>query len=232
MNIDKIFPDENAVKAQNDILDSLEASLGSLNTNTDKDATKTTQTEQIFDLQLDLIDDSDAEFKRILKWFNDSRKRMHHYDHVKVLEMYKVEINSNKTQFNTDKLDNIQEVWHGTSASNLLSIFKQGLKVSPPNTAAIAGKLYGNGTYGSKTSSKSMGYTFGRWGQSANDYGFLFVCDFAMGKAYYPNSYGIKSIPSGHDSCWALPEKTGLHNDELIVYKNEQVNLKYLLKLK
>jgi hypothetical protein len=156
---------------------------------------------------------------------------MHSYDKVNVKEIFTITIHEMANAFD-NKMGNNEEVWHGTSQANCLSILKSGLKTSPPNTAAIAGKLFGAGVYGAKSSSKSLGYSLGRWGQGGTgDSAWLFVCAFAMGKVYETRAYGC-SRPSGYDSIWAKASSGGLHNDELIVYKNNQVNIKYLLECK
>jgi poly [ADP-ribose] polymerase len=144
--------------------------------------------------------------------------------------MFSVKVHEMDKNFDT-KLGNVTEVYHGTSQANLLSILKSGLKTSPPSSAYIAGKMFGNGIYGAINSSKSLGYTFGRWGGSQGDSGWLFVCDFAMGKIHEP--HGTCSRPAaGCDSVWAKSHKCGLNHDELIVYRNNQVNIRYLLECK
>ena len=50
-----------------------------------------------------------------------------------------------------------------------------------------------------------------------------------MGKIY-ETRYSC-SKPSGYDSVWAKAGG-GLANDELIVYRNKQVKIKYLLECK
>ena len=79
-----------------------------------------------------------------------------------MVNVFKVKIHDMAAAFNPD---NVKEVFHGTSEANNLSILKSGLRVSPPATAAIAGKMFGNGVYGAINSSKSLGYTYGNWGQ-------------------------------------------------------------------
>jgi poly [ADP-ribose] polymerase len=231
-NVRSIFPDDGAIKKEGDILDSLEASFKSITAaKAPVKATAATAAEQLFHVELDVMDRDAKEWKRIQKWFSESNKPMHNYQGAKITDIYTVAIDDNVKRYDPAK-GTITEVWHGTSIANVLSIMKSGLKVSPPNTAAIAGKMFGNGIYGSQTSSKSMGYTFGRWGQGSNDTGYLFVLDFVMGRPYYPTTYGMTSLPSGYDSCWALPNKTGLHNDELIVYNESKFKIKYLLEVK
>jgi poly [ADP-ribose] polymerase 2/3/4 len=230
IDIKALFPDNDAILKQNNILDSLEASYKSVISAPAKtDDGKAPELEKVFAADLDICTD-DKERKRLVDYYERTKKRMHGYDHVKVREIYTVDINHMTKAYNT-KLGNDTEVYHGTSQANLLSILKSGLKVSPPSTAYIAGKMFGNGTYGAINSSKSLGYTFGRWGGSTADSGWLFVCDFAMGKIYKPR--GRCSEPAaGYDSVWAESAACGLAHDELIVYKDNQTRIKYLLECK
>ncbi len=225
-----VFPDKTAVQKESDLLDALENSLALVAKTppTQKDAKPV---EQVFKLRLDVLDDQ-YKRDRITEKFEKSKKRMHSYDNVKIREIYLIDIEDYNKDFR-EELGQIEHVYHGSSQSNILSLLKSGILISPPATAQIAGKMFGNGVYGSQTSSKSLGYTLGRWGQSKGDSGWLVLCDFAMGKPFYPTSYGgLSKIPSGYDSCWALPGKTGLQNDELIVYKTNQIKMKYLVEVK
>lgn len=228
LHYEDIFPSLDAVKKESDVLDALENSVELATQPKEQD--DTAPVEQIFNLEMGLVSDKKI-ITHITDWYKRTNKGMHGYQNVQIRNIYEINpVKYNDNFVSSDK--NIQEVWHGSGQSNILSILKTGLFCSPPSTAAIAGKLFGNGVYGSQTSSKSLGYSLGRWGQSSGDSGWLFVCDFAMGKAHYPTTYGINSIPSGYDSCWALPEKTGLYNDELIVYNENRIRLKYLLEVK
>ena len=225
------FIDSFSFDKELNILDSLEASFQTVQTskpveNENKDVPK------IFEVKLSFVDQKDSQYSLIEEWYESSKKRMHGYDNVKIANIYEVSISSMDQAFTEKgvKYGNIEKVFHGTSEANLLSILKSGLKVSPPSTAYIAGKMFGNGVYGAKESSKALGYTFGRWGGSVAQSGWLFVCNFAMGKTYDPNHSG--SPPSGYDSTWAKAKKCGLYHDELIVYKNEQIQITHLLECK
>lgn len=225
-----VIPDDNALQKQMDLIDSLESSYQAMSTQPATPNIPAKKQEEVFKVDLDVLTDT-AERNRLERFFEASKKRMHGYDNVRVREIFLVNIHEMTNHYES-KTTPHQEVFHGTSGANCLSILKGGLKVSPPSTAAIAGKLYGNGVYGSTCSSKSIGYTFGRWvSGSGIDYGYLFICDFAMGNIFYPKTYKA-SKPNGYDSIWAKPENTGLHNDELIVYRNNQVKIKYLLEIK
>jgi len=228
--VESVFPDVDAIKKQADILDSLEASYKALMTAAPKKADgKPASLEKVFEVDLDILRDA-SEQRRLEDYYHRSMKSMHGYGHVKIRQMYKVCMTDMDKAFHR-ALGHITEVYHGTSQANILSILKTGLRTAPPSTAYIAGKMFGNGIYGAINSSKSLGYTYGRWGGSSGDSGWLFVCDFAMGKIDYPT--GTCHRPAaGHDSVWAKASRVHLNHDELIVYKNNQVNIKYLLECK
>jgi poly [ADP-ribose] polymerase len=228
LQYEDIFPTVDVIKKESDLLDALDNSVDiALKPN----VTNNSPIEKVFNLNMSLVTDSKV-IKKIQDWYNNTNKAMHHYTNVKIVNIYEVDIVDYNANF-VKSPQNIKEVWHGSGQSNILSILKTGLFCSPPSTAAIAGKMWGCGVYGSETASKSLGYTLGRWGQGAGDSGWLFVCSFDMGKPYYPNSRnGFSKLPDGYDSCWALPDKTGLLNDELIVYSEDRIKIKYLIEVK
>jgi poly [ADP-ribose] polymerase len=228
IDVGLIFPNEDAIKKQSDILDSLEASYKTVTSSPTPDSGDS-KIEKVFEVELDICNDN-KERARLADNFERTKKQMHGYGHIKIREVYKVTIMDMFKGFDA-KLGNVVEVYHGTSQANLLSILKSGLKVAPPSTAYIAGKMFGNGVYGAVDSSKSLGYTFGRWGGSQADSGWLFICDFAMGRVHEP-THTCSHPASGCDSVWAKSKKCNLYHDELIVYRNNQVNIKYLLECK
>jgi len=214
-------------------LDSLEASYTTVlsKDKTDKTNDSPVVEEQIFNLSLDVLPNKDKEFVELNKWFETSKKKQHGYDNIHIKNIYTVSIKENRDLFEKQgkSYGNITKVFHGTSEANLLSILKSGMKVSPPSTAYIAGKMFGNGVYGAVQSSKALGYTLGRWGGSTTDSGWLFICNFAMGKTYNPTNTG--SPPSGYDSVWARSGDCNLYHDELIVYKNSQIEITHLIEV-
>lgn len=228
LHYEDIFDTSESIQKESDVIDALENSLSLATTPTATPDDKTVE-EKVFDLSIE-VETDDKVRKRLEKWYEDTKKAMHSYGNVKVREIYNVDLLKYNANFR-EELANRVQVWHGSGQSNILSILKSGLFTSPPSTAAIAGKMFGNGVYGSETSSKSLGYSLGRWGQSSGDSGWLFVCEFAMGNPYYAKN-SLSNIPSGYDSCWALPKNTSLYNDELIVYNENQIRIKYLLEVK
>jgi hypothetical protein len=230
LRVESVFPDIASIQKQADILDSLEASHKALVTQPKNSNNPTQEIEKVFEVDLDVLTDN-RERDRLEEYYTKSMKSMHGYDHIKIRQMFTVKVHEMDKGYNR-KSENHVEVYHGTSQANLLSILKSGLKCSPPSTAYIAGKMFGNGIYGAINSSKSLGYTYGRWGGSTSgDSGWLFVCDFAMGKIYEPTST-CSGPAAGYDSVWAKAQKVRLNHDELIIYKNNQVNIKYLLECK
>jgi hypothetical protein len=228
-DVKRIFPDTSSVQKQEDILQSLEASYKAITTiKPATDGNKPAQ-EQVFQVDLDVLSDN-IEIERLSKWFYGSNHATHGYRNVKIQNFLKVKIHDNWNGFN-ERLGNVKEVWHGSGEGNLLSILKSGLRVSPPSTTYLTGKMFSDGHYGALDSSKSMQYTFGRFGGNSGTSGWLFVMDFSLGNTFYIKSYG-GSRPSGYDSIWAKKENTGLRFDELIVPKDNQVRIKYLLEIK
>lgn len=227
--VESVFPDLDAVQKQSDILDSLEASYKAMTSTPAKADTKGDTLEKVFEVELAVLKDA-AEQRRIEDFYQKSMKSMHGYGHVKIRQMFTVDVKDMTAGYDK-KLGNDIEVYHGTSQANLLSILKSGLKTAPPSTAYIAGKMFGNGIYGAINSSKSLGYTFGRWGGGTGDSGWLFLCQFAMGKTYEPTST-LNHPPAGYDSVWAKAQKVRLAHDELIVYRNNQVRITHLLECK
>lgn len=225
-----VIPDDNALQKQMDLIDSLESSYQAMSSQPATPNAPTKKQEEVFKVDLDVLIDN-AERNRLERFFESSKKRMHGYDNVRVREIFLVNIHEMTNHYENKTTPN-QEVFHGTSQANCLSILKSGLKTSPPSTAAIAGKMFGNGIYGAINSTKSLGYSYGRWGQGGvGDSGWLFICEFAMGKAQVVYNSKSNGADRGYDSIWAKAGQA-LANDELIVFRNSQVKIKYLLECK
>lgn len=227
LKVEQLFPDEASIAKQGDLLDAMESSYQA--TNTAPAANK--KIEKVFDVKLDILNDA-RERKRIQDKYYNTRKGMHASSHLKVKEIYEVEIASTKSEFDKYgvKVGTIKELWHGTSKANLLSILKGGLHVSPPSTARIAGKMFGNGIYFASDSTKSLNYAYGYWSGTRDNEAFMFLADVAMGKYYVPKGSYERLPRQGFDSTWAQGNKSGVINDEFIIYSANQHNLKYLVE--
>lgn len=230
LNYSDIFPTKESIQKESDLLDALENSLSLLSTQKPNQV-KTETKEKVFHTKLEILNNKTERDRIISKYYN-TRKNSHVCSHLKIKEIYKVEIQLTKENFdnNSKKIGNIQELWHGTSVSNLLNILRSGLKIQPPSTAKISGALFSSGLYFASASTKSLNYSYGYWSGKRESSVFLFLADVAIGRYFVPSGKMNNPPPSGYDSYWAKPGKSGIINDEYIVPKEYQHNLTYLLE--
>jgi len=224
-----------AVQRQKSIVDSLQASLVQA-TQAPQDAQDDAQTdaEKVFDVQLDLVTDK-AVISEINRLYKGSKNNAHACSHLQVKTVYAVQIATEQAAFESKGkvIGNVKRLWHGTRASNVLSILKQGLVIPPSSSAHCTGRMYGDGLYFSDQSTKSLNYSHGvTWGHgSADNNCFMFLADVAMGKSYKPTSGWGKRFPvAGYDSTFAKAGVSGVRNNEMIVYKTYQASLKFLVE--
>lgn len=226
--IDSIFVDDSEIASQDSLLDSLEATLKTIS-NTPKKKKKK-KSEVVFDVDLILKKDK-ATRDKVNKLYKKTWQSMHQSSSMKVKTIYAVRISTVAEAFETvgSKCGNIQELWHGTSIANLLSILKSGLIIPKRPTH---GFMFGAGLYFSDQSTKALNYASGYWSGGRNNNCFMFLADVAMGKSFTPSSYGSRgSLPrKGYDSTFAEGRKSGVANNEMIVYTTAQANLKYLVE--
>ncbi len=234
------FSDSTQIAKQNQILDGLQASLSQAATdkkNADDAVGDNDTDEQVFNTDLMIVEDAEI-IKPIFDNFYARRSRQHNCYHYEPIKLWSVKIAPMINAYNKYgvTLSNRIDGYHGTGAENCLSLLKTGFMVRPPSNAAISGKMFGCGIYtapchidGSAT--KALNYAVGYWGGRSSNRTFMFICDVAMGKYHTPlGPYG--GPPKGYDSCWAKGRgKSGVLNDECIVYKESQVNIKYLMEL-
>jgi poly [ADP-ribose] polymerase len=227
-----VFPDINAVQSQNQILDALEVSIQSvLNTPVQKDEKTEDDTPKLFDVKLELVEDGKI-YDRITKKFLETLHRGHASSYLKPKTIYSVDIKTMADAFEKkgEPMEGVMLLWHGTRTENCLSILKAGLQVSPPRSAQITGKMFGNGIYFSDQSTKSLNYSQGFWSGKNDNNPYMFLADVAMGKYYVPKG-AYESLPkSGYDSTFAKANISGVINNEMVIYKTYQCNLTYLME--
>ena len=134
-------------------------------------------------------------------------------------------------------------LFHGTRSENVWNILKTGLVLRPQNVV-ISGKMFGHGIYFAPSSQKSLGYTSLRgsyWAKGGQDSGFMILHAVAYGKPYDVYSFDSKyynydyralrnACPGAH--CLHAHGGTGmLKNDEIIVYKEEQLLPLFLIEI-
>jgi len=142
----------------------------------------------------------------------------------------------------SEKIIEIRFLWHGSRNENWWSILGSGLVLRPTN-AIINGKMFGYGIYYAPRAQKSIGYTSvsgSYWANGNSKTAFMALMEVAYGKPYNVYSFDSKYYNFDYkrlqDTC---PEANSLHahagnmlkNDEIIVYKEEQCTIKYLVEI-
>ena len=140
-------------------------------------------------------------------------------------------------------------LWHGSRNENWWSIINTGLVLRPTN-AVITGKLYGMGTYFAPKARKSLGYTSvsgSYWAHGNDTSGFMALMDVAYGtpfdvydfnsKYYNMNYENLQKFKEGANCLHAhagasLGGYSSLKNDEIVVYKEDQCTIRYLVELR
>lgn len=164
-------------------------------------------------------------------------------DAYKVSHIINVTNNRTKTAYEQYKAEKGIEnrgchlLWHGSRTENWWSIAKNGMSLNP--NAVITGKMFGQGLYFAPKAQKSMGYTDMQgsyWAKGSSKLGYLALFEVAMGKPYEPThslpaSFKEKNLQNGCHSVWAYPSKTGLRNEECIVYDERQANMVALVEI-
>lgn len=154
-----------------------------------------------------------------------------------------------KTQNRFDKFvkdNNIKDtrlLFHGSRSENFWSIIKTGLVLRPTN-AVITGKMFGYGVYYAPRCAKSIGYTSlsgSYWARGGCNTAYMAIFDVAYGtpydvydfdSKYYNLDYNkLQQFKQGANCLHAHADKGMLRNDEIVVYKEEQMTIKYLIEI-
>lgn len=154
-----------------------------------------------------------------------------------------------KTQERFDKFvaeNNIKDtrlLFHGSRSENWFSIIKTGLVLRPTN-AVITGKMWGYGIYFAPKCQKSIGYTSlsgSYWAHGGSNVAYMALFEVAYGTPYDTYSFDSKyysldynklqQFCPGANCVHAHADRGMLRNDEIIVYKEEQLTIKYLIEI-
>ena len=180
-------------------------------------------------------DEGRERFHKVRDLYFATRNSKHHplAANLQMTRLYEVEVGEMKRRFegSAKAIGNVRDdLWHGTRASNLLSILKHGLVIPPANAAHCTGRMFGNGIYTSLQSTKALNYATDFWNRSGgkNQRTFMFLCEVALGKTHKPRTFGGGYPAHGTNSTWVEPGQGGVQNHECIVYDTAQINLKYL----
>ena len=228
-----ILPNPQALQTENNLLDGIQASFNDIQSGAIKKGRKPkTNTPKLFDVTLDVVRDRKI-LARIKKYFEDTKLNMHVTANYKVKKVYDVKIGSMRTAYEKVGLPigNVMELWHGTKCSNLLSILKVGLIIPRSSSGHVTGRMFGDGLYFSDQSTKALNYATSFWGRGGSTKRiFMFLADVAMGKYYVPKGWTSSLPKGGYNSTFAKSNISSVRNNEMIVYKTNQANLKYLIE--
>jgi poly [ADP-ribose] polymerase len=225
-----LFPDLESIQKQNNILDSLEASLQHV-LSAAKEEKADIPVPRLFAARLDIVSES-SEIDRIRHKYRSTQQAIHACAHLEVKRVFRVEIDAMRDAFDHEGtlIGNILELWHGTRASNVLSILKSGFVIPAANAPHCTGRMFGNGVYFSDQSTKSLNYAHGYWQGRSDDQCFMFLVDVAMGHSYKPKSWQEQLPREGYHSTFAEAGISGVQNNEMIVYRTCQINPRYLVE--
>jgi poly [ADP-ribose] polymerase len=154
-----------------------------------------------------------------------------------------------KTQERFDKfvaendINDTRLLFHGSRSENWFSIIKTGLVLRPTN-AVITGKMWGYGIYFAPKCQKSIGYTSlsgSYWAHGGSSVAYMALFEVAYGTPYDTYSFDSKyysldynklqQFCPGANCVHAHADRGMLRNDEIIVYKEEQLTIKYLIEI-
>lgn len=154
-----------------------------------------------------------------------------------------------KTQGRFDKfvadngIKDTRLLFHGSRSENFWSIIKTGLVLRPTN-AVITGKMFGYGVYYAPKCAKSIGYTSlsgSYWAHGGNNTAYMALFDVAYGtpydvynfdSKYYNLDYNkLQQFKPGANCLHAHADRGMLRNDEIVVYKEDQMTIKYLIEI-
>jgi poly [ADP-ribose] polymerase len=154
-----------------------------------------------------------------------------------------------KTQDRFDKfvadndIKDTRLLFHGSRSENFWSIIKTGLVLRPTN-AVITGKMLGWGIYFAPKCQKSIGYTSlsgSYWAHGGSNVAYMALFEVAYGtpydvysfdSKYYSLDYNkLQQFCPGANCLHAHADRGMLRNDEIVVYKEEQLTIKYLIEI-
>ena len=222
--------------------DLLDVMRGQIYVKPDIESTKTVEKKQqtiLEELGLEMEEATQDDVALIKTLMNESAGKFRKAWRVKNL----------KTQARFDKfvaendIKDTRLLFHGSRSENFWSIIKTGLVLRPTN-AVITGKMFGYGCYYAPKCAKSIGYTSlsgSYWAKGGNNTAYMALFDVAYGtpydvynfdSKYYNLDYNkLQQFKSGANCLHAHSDRGMLRNDEIVVYKEDQMTIKYLIEI-
>ena len=194
---------------------------------------------EAYDMEWRCVDD--AEKKMLKDMLGGNRAQ---YMRAWKVSNNKTELSFQKycSEHNLTEESGITRLFHGSKTENFWSIASNGLYLNPTGVA-ITGKAFGHGIYFAPLAKKSLGYTSranSYWAHGVSDRGYLAVFKVATGEVYdiygegkgVPDNYKqLQDKHPGADCLWAYAGKGYVINDEVIVYREDQCTIEYLIEM-
>lgn len=199
----------------------------------------------IFNVKLTTVTDP-AIIKNVKDFYSSTLDKRHYSSQKKIKNIFAIEHSADKDKEFTElakEKGNVERLWHGTDAGNVLSILRKGFFVPDRNqkNINITGRMFGDGVYLSDISTKSLNYSTGFWSRGStrskgNNSSFMFLTETVMGKKYEPRNAPSSEIPSrarqyGYDSINIKAGTNGVLNNEMIVWNTNQIKIAYLVEV-
>uniref|UniRef100_A0A2K6G5Y5 Poly [ADP-ribose] polymerase n=1 Tax=Propithecus coquereli TaxID=379532 RepID=A0A2K6G5Y5_PROCO len=155
---------------------------------------------------------------------------------VEILEIFRVGRVNEMTEF-LSGLGNVRPLLHGCPVRNVVGILSRGLLL--PKVVEDRGVKrtdignLGSGIYFGDSLSTSVKYSHPGETDGSR---LLVVCDVALGKCLdlHKKDSSLTEAPAGYDSVHGVSEtasvSTDFEDDEFVVYKTNQVKMKYVVK--
>ena len=183
--------------------------------------------------KIEHVDQNTEEFSRVRKEVLQNNRSEQPVD---ILQIFRVGRVNEATEF-LSKLGNVRLLFHGSPVRNILGILSRGLLL--PKVAEDRGVQrtdvgnLGSGIYFSDSLSTSIKYAHAGETDGSR---LLVVCDVALGKCVnlFKKDFSLTEAPPGYDSVHGVSETTSVptdfQDDEFVVYKTNQVKMKYIVK--
>ncbi|KAH0625127.1 hypothetical protein JD844_033266 [Phrynosoma platyrhinos] len=183
--------------------------------------------------RIDALDSNTEEFHKVKQQLDQNTSECP----VKNLQIYKVGRITEAATFESH-LGNIQSLIHASSPSNFVGILSRGLLL--PKIAVEEHGLertdcgnLGSGIYFSNSISTSIKYSQPSRTDGAR---LLVICDVALGTCWdtCQTNSSLTAAPPGYDSVHGVSKRknsnSAFEDDEFVVYKTNQVKIKYVVK--
>nr|XP_019605170.1 PREDICTED: poly [ADP-ribose] polymerase 4 [Rhinolophus sinicus] len=183
--------------------------------------------------KIEHVEQNTEEFFRVRKEVLQSN---HSQSPVDILQIFRVGRVNETIEF-VSQLGNVKPLLHGSPVQSFVGILSRGLLL--PKVVEDRGVKrtdignLGSGIYFSDSLSTSIKYSHPGKTDGTR---LLAICDVALGKCadLHRKDFSLTEAPPGYDSVHGVPGtatvSTDFEDDEFVVYKTNQVKMKYVIK--